>query len=282
MTDLIKAPDNSTPTETPSPNQDWKNNPNLDEQGNPITKEAPTQEPIVKEEPTPDGDPVKEAPIGEEPPKEEPTPEPTKFNADAVKQVESFLTDAGLKPSDVALGVTQENGAIPLETMKALVDKHGEAIAGLIADKLRVIHESNVGAAKAADKQIFSSVQEAFKDTTTQSGKDTWNELSGWAKKNMSAEDRNGVNAMLAAGGFQAKAAVEHLIKAFKGSDSFIAQPAQLMQGDDTSKEYGGKPLDKHSYNTELRKLLDSGKSENSPEIVALNRRRDRSRSRGY
>lgn len=279
MTDPVKAPDDGTPTEAPSPNQDWSKNPALDAQGNPKEQEAPAKEPIVEVPPTPDDE---VPPTGDEPPKEEPTPEPTKFNSDAVKQVESFLTDAGLTPSEVALGVTQENGAIPLETMKALVDKHGEAVAGLIADKLRVIHESNVGAAKAADKAIFSSVHEAFKDVTTQKGEDTWKELSTWAKNNMSAEDRNGINAMLATGGFQAKVAVEQLVKAFKGSDSFIQQPAKLIEGDDTSKEYGGKPLDKHSYNTELRKLLASGKSETSPEIVTLNRRRDRSRSRGH
>ena len=55
------------------------------------------------------------------------------------------------------------------------------------------------------------------------------------------------------------------------------------MQADDTSTEYGGKPLDKVGYDRELRKLLNDGHSyDTSPEIASLNSRRTKSLARGY
>jgi len=55
------------------------------------------------------------------------------------------------------------------------------------------------------------------------------------------------------------------------------------MQADDTSTEYGGKPLDKVGYDRELRKLLNDGHNyDTSPEIAALNSRRTKSLARGY
>ena len=149
-------------------------------------------------------------------------------------------------------------------------------------DKLKGIHKARKAESEAADNAIFDRVSEAFQGTTDQSGKETFEELSTWAKDNVSAEDRKEINALLRKGGLAAKLAIDSLVETFKASDSFISQPAELLQGDDTSSEYGGKPLDKIGYDRELRKLLGQGHDyDTSPEIASLNTRRMKAINRG-
>jgi len=269
--------------EAPSPNENWQEDSRLDDSGNPIENPAP----VTEEEPTP---PAEEAVEGEseakideaEAPVEDAKPLP-KFDSSAAEQVRPFLEDAGLTPSEVAMAVTEANGEVSIDIMKKLVEKHGEGVAGLIKDKLANLHQSNVTAAKAADNKIFTQVQDAFKGITEQTGADTFKELATWAKTNLPVADREEINGLLRQGGKAAELAIDSLVQSFKKSDSFISQPAKLVEGGNSVNEYGSKPLDKSGYNRELRKLMDNGHNyETSPEIAQLNSRRSKSIARGY
>tara|TARA_R110002096_G_scaffold142061_7_gene297149 strand:+ start:5414 stop:6259 length:846 start_codon:yes stop_codon:yes gene_type:complete len=280
MTDTVE----NAPTEQPSPNENWTEDKRLDSNGNPLevapveevapVTEAPTEEPT---EETPDED-VK-AVLDET---EEVKSAAPKFDSSAAEQVRSFLTDAGLVPADVAAAVTANEGEVTPEILKALVEKHGEGVASLIKDKLTNLHTSNVTAAKSADNKIFTQVEKAFEGMTEQSGSDTFKELATWSKENMSKEDRADINNLLAQGGKAAELAINSLVQSFKQSDSFVSTPAKLLQADDTTSEYGGKPLDKAGYDRQLRKLMNEGHNyDTSPEIAALNSRRSKSLKRG-
>ena len=273
------------PAESPSPNENWQTDTRLDDNGNPIENQP--AEPVVEEE-------VPAEPAGEEAPTEEvpaeldekevveekPLP---KFDSTEAERVRPFLEDAGLTPAEVAASVTSTDGEVSIEIMQKLVEKHGEGVAGLIADKLKGLHTSNVTAAKAADNAVFAQVATAFKDVTDQSGADTFKELATWAKSNLSVQERTEINGLLRQGGKAAELAINSLAASFKKSDSFIPQPAKLVSGDNSVNEYGGKPLDKTGYNRELRKLMDNGHNyETSPEIASLNSRRTKSIKRGY
>ncbi len=279
MTDSVE----NVQTEQSSPNDNWQEDTRLDGNGNPVEetvveKTAPAEKP-VEEKPADDADVPATLDETEKPA----STESPKFDTTAAEQVKSFLTDAGLTPADVAKSVTENDGEVTPEIMAALVEKHGEGVAGLIKDKLAGLHQSNVAAATAQDNKVFAQVEKAFEGVTDQSGSDTFKELATWAKENLSTTERKEINALLAQGGKAAELAVGSLVDSFKQSDSFVEQPASLMQADDTSTEYGGKPLDKVGYDRELRKLLNDGHNyDTSPEIAALNSRRTKSIARGY
>jgi hypothetical protein len=276
MTTEVNAPAENAGT--PSPNDDWQNNPALDDNGNPVENPTPTPEPTPEAKPEPEATP--------EPAKLDETSQPKKdktFDSGAASQVQPFLEEAGLVPAEVAKAVTDGDGEVSIEIMKALVEKHGEGVAGLIKDKLTNLHKSNVEAGKAADARVFNQLEKAFEGVTEQSGAETFKELAGWAKENLDTTERKEINKLLAQGGKAAELAIDSLVNKFKTSDSFVSQPAELMAADGANNEYGGKPLDKVGYDRELRKLLNEGHNyDTSPEIAALNNRRLKSRNRGY
>ena len=280
MTDTVET----APTEQPSPNDNWTEDSRLDSNGNP-TEVAPIPEEIEPVTEKPKEEPTEETTSEDEPAVLDETEVVTnapKFDSSAAEQVRSFLTDAGLVPADVAAIVTENNGEVTPEILKALVEKHGEGVAGLIKDKLTNLHKSNVTASKAADSKIFTQVEKAFEGMTEQTGSDTFKELATWAKDNMSTADRGDINKLLAQGGKAAELAVNSLVQSFKQSDSFVSTPAKLLVADDTTSEYGGKPLDKAGYDRQLRKLMNEGHDyDTSPEIASLNNRRSKSLKRG-
>jgi hypothetical protein len=79
-----------------------------------------------------------------------------------------------------------------------------------------------------------------------------------------------------------AKLAIQELTNAFSNSGDY-AQPAQLMEGDNTTSTEGkGGDLTRQEHNEEVRKLMAKGHQHSSSrEIAALGRRRQKSMSRG-
>jgi len=201
-------------------------------------------------------------------------------------QVTGLVEQAGLDMVQVAEYAKANDGTVDLDTMVALKEKHGDAIATLIADQIKGIHKERTDAAKQRDNEVYDQVKEALKDITSdpnQTGESMWTELSGWAKDNVSSEHRADINKLLAQGGLAAKLAVQELTTAFKeslGNTEF--QEAALLDGDAAATSGGGKDISKHEYNMELNKLLQSGHQYGqSREIAALDARRAKSIQRG-
>lgn len=217
----------------------------------------------------------------QQPEKDVKTKESVPVSKDTLSKVQTFLEDAGLQPSKVAKEFSENGGELSIESMKALVDKHGEAVASLIVGQLQGLHEKSVKQAKERDEAVFTQVAEAFQGITEQSGEETWKELAGWAKANVPNEERSELNALLAKGGLTAKLAVGYLVDAFKNSQDF-QQPAELLKADNVSSEFGVRPLSKAEYTKELNVLLAKGHDYNtSPEIRALQVRRQKGLQRG-
>ena len=167
----IVPPAAVSPTQAPSPNGNWQNNATLDSNGNPITNQTP----VAPVAPTGDVEPVK--PV--EPVTESPTTSTVDMSATVVKQVEQLIVDAGLTASEVALAVQSGGGQVTPAIMQALVAKHGEAVASLVANQLESLNTSNIATASAKDTAVYTQVKEAFKDLTEQGGKESWTELAG-------------------------------------------------------------------------------------------------------
>lgn len=202
-------------------------------------------------------------------------------NKDKVNKLQSLVSDAGLTPADVAKEVTDNDGEVSPETLKALVDKHGEAVGTLIAEKLGTLHNENVQAAQSRDKAVFDQVAEAFQGATDQSGEESWKELAGWAKENISNEERQEINDLLGKGGIASKLAVQYVVDSFKNSDDFT-QPAVLETGEDTPQDFSSGAIDRSTYVRELDKLLEAGHDYgSSPEVRKLESRRQKGIKRG-
>ena len=201
-------------------------------------------------------------------------------------QVTGLIEKAGLSMKEVAEYAKANDGAVDLETLVALKDKHGDAVATLIADQIKGIHTERTEAANKRDTEVFDQVKEAFKDITSdpeQTGESMWAELATWSKENINNEHRSDINKMLAQGGLPAKLAVQELTTAFKeslGTQEF--QQAALLEGDQTPTS-NDKNISKHEYNMELNKLTNAGHQYGeSREIASLDARRMKSIQRGF
>ncbi len=245
---------------------DWKNDPRLDENGNP-KEEQPKEEPKAEPKQEPEA-------------KVEETQE-FDFSAPVVDRVSKLIEDAGLVPQDVAKDVTANDGKVSEELAKKLAEKHGDTVASLIMDKLESFHQANVTKAQARDKAVFEQVQEAFKGVTDQDGAETWKELSTWAKENVPNEERAQINKLLQQGGLAAKYAVDDLVNRFKGSDTFT-QEASLEEADATADARGLVPLSRKEYSDAFRKLELAGHVYGqSQEMAKLDRQRQMGMQRG-
>jgi len=274
MTDVTKPNENKPEQTQPleSPNADWQNDPNLDSNGNPV---APTQEP-VKDKPVEE---TTELPT-EDKGKEE-TPREYNLDTPVVKQVEKLLTEAGIEVTDVAKIMSENGGKATPELVKQIADKHGDAVASIVAEHLSNFHQAGVEKSNKKDLAIYTQVEEAFKGITEQGGKETWGELAGWAKDNVPKSERVEINKMLAQGGLAAKYAIDDLVSRFKTSDSFNVQ-ADLITGDNVVQTNGVTPLSKQDYQREFRALEAKGHVYGqSAELAALDKRRNAGMQRG-
>lgn len=262
-----------------SPNDDYKNNPLLDENGNPKTPSKDTQPSVeVKPEATPAVEPTVVALDESDAP---PAPDKTDWSKlESVQKLEKFLVDAGLKPSEVTKEVIANDGKITTEVLKALEDKYGAGVASLLTEQVVELYKRGEAIVKQQEDAIFSQVKEAFADLTDQDGETTFKELSQWAKTNVAQEARKELNVMLSAGGLQAQLAINYLVGEFKGADSY-QQPAKLITADGVSTQSTVVPLTRAQYRNQLDKLLAKGHGENSPEVISVNKARQLGMARG-
>lgn len=237
-----------------------------------VEQSTTPQEPVTpaQEEVTP------QEPVVTEQPNEEPAPVPV--SVDQQEQIANFITELDVNIDEVDTYIEQ-HGELPESVMKLLIEKHGEAVAGMINGQVSQIFEMQKSETAASDKKMFDFVKEAFKDTTEQSGEETWNELKTWATQNLS-EQKSEINSLLAEGGLAAELAMDYMIQKFRSSDVFT-QDAKLLTGDQMVNDTAVAPLSREGYNTQLRELLGKGLSYESPEVVKLQQQRMKAMRRG-
>lgn len=232
--------------ETPAP-KDWSKDPRVDGNGNPIEGQPA---PDVKPEPTKE--------VVQHKPEEHPEPKKTELDTPVVKQIQNLVEESGLDAKAVRKAIEDNDGKVTPELAKALKDKHGELVANLVTEKLEGFHTEAKEKLATQQTAVYSQVEDAFKESTTQSGKESWDQLAGWAKENVPTSERNEINQLLAKGGLTAKLAVAELISRFKDSNAY-SQPAKLVGGDSSSNSGGVQPLSRTEYTNELRKLEAKG-----------------------
>jgi len=198
----------------------------------------------------------------------------------ASKQVGSMLKDAGIDPVKARDAITANGGTCTPEIYAALSAKHGEGMASLLSTQMTALHATGVEKANKADEAVYTQVQEAFAGTTEQGGKETWAELSGWAKDNIPNDQRKELNAIIQQGGMAAKLAVQELVNTFQKSGDF-GQEMIGVEGDNIPSVPAGGDITSLEYSKELDVLLAKGHDYNtSKEVKTLQARRARSAQR--
>lgn len=253
--------------------ENYNGDPRLDANGNPI--EGDVQKPVGESAPQGDDKPPGNEKTGDE------VPAKVDFDSSAAQQVETLLKEAGLQPQEVAAAILKENGTVTPAIYKAIKEKHGEGIASLVAGQLQRLHEQANKQTSAREQAVFSSLEAKFEGITTQSGSETWKELSTWAKQNISVEERKELNKLIGQGGVATELALDRIVTKFKSSQDFV-QPAQLEEAQQFAKP-SQTFINRQQYHKQLNKLLDDGHDYNtSPEVARLNSQREASRRRGY
>lgn len=106
---------------------------------------------------------------------------------------------------------------------------------------------------------------------------ETWNEIKAWAGEHAEPEEKTAINAMLDAGGFQARAAAAFLAKLYHGAAGTSVEPAPATKGAPAASAAPfGTPLDDEAFAAEVSKLVRSHGVHgyrNSPEFAALQAR---------
>lgn len=199
-----------------------------------------------------------------------------------LSKLSTLIESAGLSMVDVAKLAKENNGQVDTATLAKLVEKHGEAVATLLADQVTNLYNSKVKEAESRDNAIYDQVKEAFEGVTEQSGAETWKELSTWAQGNVTPEHQNDLNQLLAQGGLAAKLAVQELVTAFKESqDTTEYQDAKLLTPDNLGRDTSAL-ISKFEYNSKLNELLAKGHVYGqSQEIARLDAQRQKSIARG-
>ena len=234
----------------------------------------------------PEAKPAEQAPAPVEQPQAQEAPpaaedlKPVSYTDPVAKQVDDLLEAAELSPSKAREAIKGNNGDMTPEIYQALVAKHGEGLAGLLASQMTAAYKEAVDRGNAQQKEVYDFVAEQFKGVTEQSGEESWKELDAWAKDNIDLEKRKELNKIIAQGGMIAKLAVQELVNTFKKSGDFTQEMVGL-EGDSTPPTGGGEPLSRAAYGSELDKLLNAGESYDSPKVKALQARRTRGMKAG-
>lgn len=274
------------PAPVESPNAGWQSDTSLDSNGNPIVGAQKTVVPPSQQNQEPAAE-QPESGAGEEAPSEDKTKagEPADYatlsaNYQKVatqsvgKQITTALTDAGVDAAGAAEAVRDNGGIVTVAIAKALVEKHGELTASLIVSQMESVHKAGVAMTTAADNAVYAHVAEEFKGVTDQGGKETWSELSKWAKTNIPSGERAEINKLLSGGPIHSKLAVQELVARFKKSNDFNQTP-ELEAGSGTSTHSGVVPLTRTEYTNQMRALEGKGHVYGqSREMAELDKRR--------
>lgn len=207
-----------------------------------------------------------------DPEKKEPEPnpvEPPAATGDAGLDVAlAFFAKAGIGKDNAALKHAAETGDFAL-------------LKAELAVKNLPGWEQHVALAEQAEGRIKAAAEAAKADAKAVilkavGGEEQWVAVRDWAAANATAEERKEINAALAAGGFQAKAAAEYLASRYAKAGNKEAKPA-VKAGASSLPAPNGSALSPRAYAEEVEKLaqkVGNHRVTDSPEYKALQARR--------
>jgi len=235
-------------------------NPSIPPGGSPVTEPPvePIAQPVAQEPaPAPVQDPVQEPvqdPVPEPP--QEPPQEPQQYEPTgnpALDAAAKIVNEAGFDPVALSNELYQ-NGKLSDTTVQALEQKLGAEQVALLTTTYHAEIKKEQDAAEARNKEVYDIV----------GGKEAWDQLAQWTttpEAGLSPEAANEYNAMLAAGGVQAKLAAHALKEAYMASPGFKdSTPNTMVQPDAAApSSHAVEPISRRQYVDEKRKAIRTG-----------------------
>lgn len=143
----------------------------------------------------------------------------------------------------------------------------------------KAAHERHATERKAKDEAISNHA------VASAGSPERWGEVRSWASANATPAEKAEVNAALAAGGVQAKATIDYLVRMYEKSSAGVKEPSKAVAtgaGNNAGASHG--PLSAEQYRTELNALAAKargGDPTGTPEYASLQARRLASLRRG-
>jgi len=206
----------------------------------PVQAPAPAQAPPLTPPQTPD--PVQAEPVAYDP-----------IGNVALDAAAKIVQEAGFNPIALSNELYQ-TGRLSDTTVQALEQKLGAEQVALLTTTYHAEIKKEQDAAEARNQEVYKVV----------GGKETWDALAQWTttpEAGLSPEAADEYNAMLAAGGVQAKLAARALKEAYMASPGFKENtPNTMVQGDDPAPTgHTIEPISRLQYVDEKRKAIRSG-----------------------
>lgn len=187
-----------------------------------------------------------------------------------VENVESIVQE--LKDND---------GNISLTTQAQLTKDIGPEVTNLVVNQLRQEVEARNTANKEAKNAVMDYAHSKFggsKDAAT-----TWSDLNSFVQSGaagLTASDVQGLNDLIAQGGYAAQLAVDKVFDAYKASPFYEKPASQVLNGESASGT-PFQPLTRDDYFEQLDRTINQY-GEHSPQANALHEQRRRSMAKGY
>jgi hypothetical protein len=216
----------------------------------------------------PEGKPAGSPPIDLN--KQEPAEE-IKTGAAALDVSLKFLAQAGLKPSDPLVKGALESGDFgPVKAWLTAKDVKG-------FEPFLALAEEHVEAKAAAEKAAREATAKLVYEVA--GGEEQWGKVRAWAADKADESERDAINAMMKAGGLQAKIAAKYLVSAYEAAHGKApeAKPAALPATAARGPAAPTTALDPASFRAELASLtarIGTNALARSPEYKALLQRR--------
>lgn len=132
-------------------------------------------------------------------------------------------------------------------------------------------------ATRAADAKKSAAAEAKAVILKAVGGEEAWKAVRDWAAANATPEERTNINAALAAGGFQAKAAAEYLATRYSKSGGAVKDPTPALKEGASSGKPTGTTLSPRAYAAaveELANKVGAFRLDSHPEYKALQARR--------
>lgn len=179
-----------------------------------------------------------------------------------------FIGGLGFGPEreDMKLAMTGDFTKLE-ESLKSLGDKAKGFEKRL--DLAKASFSAQAAKAKATEAETTKTVLEAV------GGQDRWNSIQSWAAANADPAEKSAINAMLKAGGLQARAAAMLLSDLYKANGTDVKPKPAAQEGASSATPSSGA-LTAREFATESAKLHGKlgSRMESSPEYAALVARR--------
>lgn len=183
----------------------------------------------------------------------------------------NWIAGLGIPKDDPSIVAALEEGNF--DFLKAKLATLGDKARGW-EQYIALAEKGMTSLRTAADAQVAATNTLVYEAV---GGEEAWGQIAEWATANAEPAEKEGINAMLSAGGIQARAAASYLQGLYNGANGTVVEPSTATTPTAKAQPVTNSALSAREYSDEVRKLankIGGGNLNGSPEYAALQQRR--------